>query len=78
MAEVAKAYLAERAFAEQYDLTQKTLEGRRTAYTLAQQRFEVGASSALDLRLSETLALSARVSLRRWRGNARKRRYRKR
>lgn len=63
VAEVARAYLAERAFAEQYDLTQKTLEGRQTAYTLAQQRFEVGASSALDLRLSETLVLSARVSL---------------
>ncbi len=63
VAEVAKAYLAERAFAEQYDLTQKTLEGRQTAYTLAQQRFDVGASSALDLRLSETLVLSARVSL---------------
>ncbi len=63
VSEVAKAYLAERAFAEQYDLTQKTLEGRQTAYELAQQRFEVGASSALDLRLSETLVLSARVSL---------------
>lgn len=63
VAEVAKAYLAERAFAEQYALAQKTLEGRQTAYKLAQQRFDVGASSALDLRSSETLVLSARVAL---------------
>jgi multidrug efflux system outer membrane protein len=63
VAEVAKAYLAERGFAEQQELAQKTLEGRQTAYGLAKQRFEVGASSALDLRLSETLVLSARVSL---------------
>ena len=62
VAAVAQAYLAERAFAEQETLAQKTLEGRRAAYELAQKRFEVGASSALDLRLSETLVQSARVS----------------
>lgn len=63
VAEVAKAYLAERAFAEQLALAQSTLEGRQDAYGLAKQRFDVGASSALDLRLSETLVLSARVTL---------------
>lgn len=63
VAETAKAYLAERAFDEQYALAQKTLEGRESAYRLAQQRFEVGASSALDLRLSETLVGAARVAL---------------
>lgn len=63
VAEVAKAYLAERAAVEQLALAQKTLDGRETAYELAKKRFEVGASSALDLRLSETLVESARVSL---------------
>ncbi len=62
VAEVAKAYLAERAFAEQLDLARQTLEGRQTGYTLAKQRFDVGASSALDLRLSESLVQSARVA----------------
>ncbi|MDB5763827.1 MAG: efflux transporter outer rane subunit [Herminiimonas sp.] len=63
VAEVAKAYLSERAFAEQLALAQSTLEGRQTAYKLAQQRFNVGASSALDLRLTETLVQSARISV---------------
>ncbi|HZW14260.1 MAG TPA: AdeC/AdeK/OprM family multidrug efflux complex outer membrane factor [Noviherbaspirillum sp.] len=63
VAEVAKAYLAERAFEEQYDLARKTLESRESAYKLAKQRFEVGASSALDLRQNETLVQSARASL---------------
>ncbi|HTN65068.1 MAG TPA: efflux transporter outer membrane subunit [Burkholderiaceae bacterium] len=62
VAEVAKAYLAERAFAEQQALAQSTLEGRRTAYELSQKRFKVGASSALDLRLDESLVQSARVA----------------
>lgn len=63
IAEVAKAYLAEQAFAEQYELARKTLESRDAAYKLAKQRFEVGASSALDLRQNETLVQSARASL---------------
>ncbi|GAB3539441.1 multidrug efflux RND transporter outer membrane channel subunit OprM [Noviherbaspirillum agri] len=63
VAEVAKAYLAERAFEEQYDLARKTLDSRESAYKLAKQRFEVGASSALDLRQNETLVQSARASL---------------
>ena len=61
--EVAKAYLSERSNAEQLGLAQQTLAGRRNAYDLARQRFEVGASSALDLRLSETLVQSARVAV---------------
>lgn len=63
VAEVAKAYLAERAFAEQLALAEQTLAGRQSAYRLAQQRFEVGASSALDLRLNETLVSQARVAV---------------
>ncbi|MES2024784.1 MAG: efflux transporter outer membrane subunit [Pseudomonadota bacterium] len=62
VSEVAKAYLAERAYAEQQALAQSTLESRKTAYDLAKQRFEVGASSALDLRQNEALLQSARVA----------------
>ena len=63
IAEVAKAALAERAFAEQQDLAQRTLDGREAAYKLSKQRFDVGATSALDLRSNETLVLNARVAL---------------
>ncbi|HJV53895.1 MAG TPA: efflux transporter outer membrane subunit [Noviherbaspirillum sp.] len=63
VAEVAKAYLNERALAEQVDLARKTMESRDTAYKLAKQRFDVGASSALDLRQNEILVQSARASL---------------
>jgi len=73
VAEVAKAYLAERAFAEQLSLAEATLKGRQSSYELAQKRFEVGASSALDLRQNEILTLGARISslsLRRQRAQA--------
>ena len=63
VAEVAKAYLSVRAFDEQVVLARQTLEGREQGYQLAKQRFDVGASSALDLRLNETLVLSARTAL---------------
>ena len=63
VAEVAKAALAERAFAEQLALAQNTLDGRDSAYRLAQKRFEVGAASTLDLRQNETLLESARVAV---------------
>src|SRR5690606_32857956 len=62
VAEVAKAYLAERAYAEQLTLAQETLKSRESSYDLAKKRFDVGASSALDLRQAETLVESARVS----------------
>lgn len=63
VAEVAKAYLAERSAAEQYDLARKTLESRDAAYKLVKQRFDVGASSALDLRQNEILVHSARAAV---------------
>lgn len=62
IAEVAKAYLSERAFTEQQELAQRTLESRSKAYDLAKQRFEVGATSALDLRQNEALLQTARVA----------------
>lgn len=73
IASVAQAYLSERSLAEQLALAQSTVAGRQTGYDLAKQRFDVGASSALDLRLSETLVLSARaaaVTLQRQRAQA--------
>lgn len=63
ISQVAKAYLNERAYAEQLDLAQQTLKGREDYYKLAKQRFDVGASSALDLRQTETLVESVRVSV---------------
>jgi len=62
VAAVAQAYLNERAFAEQLALAQSTTQARQKSYDLAKQRFDVGASSALDLRLAETLVLSTRIS----------------
>lgn len=62
VSEVAKAYLAERSYAEQYDLARDTLKTREDTYNLAKQRFEAGATSALDLRDNESLIAQARVS----------------
>ncbi|SCU99822.1 Outer membrane protein OprM [Cupriavidus necator] len=62
VSEVAKAYLAERSFAEQYDLARDTLKARESTYGLARQRFEAGATSALDLRDNESLVAQARVA----------------
>lgn len=62
VSEVAKAYLAERAAAEQYDLARDTLTTRQSTYELAKKRFDAGATSALDLRDNESLVAQARVS----------------
>ena len=62
VSQVAQAYLSERSNAEQLKLAQQTLESRQNNLALAKKRFEVGASSALDLQLSETLVQSARAS----------------
>ena len=63
IAQVAQAYLAERSYAEQLQLAQDTLKSRETNIDLAKKRFDVGASSALDYRLTQTLVESARVSV---------------
>ncbi len=62
VSQVAQAYLAERSYSEQLDLSKKTLQSREQNYDLAKRRFDVGASSELDLRLSETLVQAARIS----------------
>ncbi|MGR8025065.1 TolC family protein, partial [Burkholderia cenocepacia] len=51
------------AYAEQLELAQQTLKGREDYYKLAKQRFDVGASSALDLRQTETRVESVRGSV---------------
>ena len=63
VAQVADAYLAEQAFAEQLELTRQTLATREDSYRIAQQQFDTGTVSALDLRQSETLVQSARADL---------------
>ncbi|MDP2313421.1 MAG: efflux transporter outer membrane subunit [Pseudomonadota bacterium] len=63
VAEVASAYLAERAYAEQLDIARRSLVAREASYELDRQRFDAGVSSELDLRQSETLVESARVSV---------------
>ncbi|MET0268758.1 MAG: efflux transporter outer membrane subunit [Duganella sp.] len=62
VAQVAQAYYAERAFAQQAAQAQQTFEARARTYELTQQRAQVGASSLLDLRLNETLMHSARAA----------------
>jgi multidrug efflux system outer membrane protein len=63
ISQVAQAYLTEQSYAEQQRLAQQTLDSRLDDYKLDKMRFDVGASSELDLRNSETLVQSARVSL---------------
>lgn len=63
VAEVAKADLAERAYAEQLALAQQSFGARESSYKLAKVRFDVGATSALDLAQYESLLQSAKVSM---------------
>ncbi len=60
--EVAKAWLSERALAEQMQIAARTLKARESSYGLVKQRFDAGVANALELRQSETLVQSARVS----------------
>ena len=63
VSEVAKTYLTERAQTQQIELAKKSYESYKHSYELMQKRYEVGASSALELRQYETLMQSALVSL---------------
>ena len=63
MAEVASVYLTYAADGENLKLAQSTLEARQATYNLIQRRFDVGASSALDLRQAQTTVESARVDV---------------
>jgi multidrug efflux system outer membrane protein len=61
--EVAKAWLSERALAEQELLTKRTLQARESSHVLVKKRFDAGLTNALDLRQSDTLVQTARVAV---------------
>jgi multidrug efflux system outer membrane protein len=63
IAEVANAWLTVTADHERLQLTQNTLKSQQESFELINRRFEVGASSQLDLRQAQTRVESARVDL---------------
>jgi multidrug efflux system outer membrane protein len=60
--EVAKAWLLERALAEQVELAKRTLQARQSSHDLVKKRFDAGITNALEIRQSDTLVQSARVA----------------
>ncbi len=68
VASVANAYLALAADRERLQLARDTFEAQKTSSDLIRRRFEVGASSEIDLRRSETTVESARVDIARYVG----------
>ncbi len=65
-AEVANTYLTLAADRENLKLAQSTLDAQQTTYKLIQRRYEVGASSELDLRQAQTRLDAARVDIARY------------
>ena len=63
MATVAQTWLGLLADEELMALTRQTLDTREASFKLVQLRFDNGASSELDLRLSQSLVEAARVTL---------------
>ncbi|WP_158902590.1 efflux transporter outer membrane subunit [Burkholderia sp. L27(2015)] len=63
IAEVASAYVAERALYDQEKLAQQTLTARDGIYALTKRRYGAGMSTAIELRTAEMLVQSARASL---------------
>ncbi len=61
--EVAKAWLTERALAEQRQLAERTLKARESSRELVKKRLDAGITNALEYQQSETLVQSARVSM---------------
>lgn len=68
VAEVANTYLILAADHERLKLAQATLETQQATYKLIQRRYEVGASSELDLRQAQTRMDAARVDIARYIG----------
>jgi len=68
IAEVANTYLTLAADRELLKLAQDTLTAQEASYKLIQRRFEVGASSELDLRQAQTRVDAARVDIARYTG----------
>lgn len=63
IAAVASSWLSLQANDQLLSLTQRTLETRQESLRLTQLRFDNGASSALDLRLAQSLAAAASAAL---------------
>ncbi len=61
--EVAKAWLTERALAEQKQLAERTFKARESSRELVKKRLDAGIANALEFQQSESLVQSARVSL---------------
>ncbi len=63
VAEVAVQYLTERALDEQLELLQQTLTSVESYYELIDKSYQLGNSSALDLRLAQTQVQTAKVAI---------------
>lgn len=63
IADTVAAYLARAADAEALDLVQSTVRTRQESYEMIRRRFQVGASSNLDVRQAQTLLEAARVDV---------------
>ncbi|MDO5667172.1 MAG: efflux transporter outer membrane subunit [Alcaligenaceae bacterium] len=63
IAEVARVYLSLQTLDEQIDIAQKSIASRQESYRIFKRRYEVGASSLLELTQVETLLMQARVLL---------------
>ena len=68
VAEVANAYLTRAADKEALKLAQSTLKARQDTHDIIRRRFEVGVSTALDLRQAETVMEAARGDVARYTG----------
>lgn len=66
VAEVANTYLTLAADYELLKLAQETLKSQEASYNLIRRRYEVGASSELDLRQAQTRMDAARVDIARY------------
>jgi multidrug efflux system outer membrane protein len=66
MTEVANTYLTLAADRELLKLAQETLRAQEATYNLIRRRYEVGASSELDLRQAQTRVDAARVDISRY------------
>jgi len=66
VAEVANTYLTLAADHELLKLAQETLSSQEASYNLIRRRYEVGASSELDLRQAQTRMDAARVDIARY------------
>ncbi len=66
MGEIASTYLTLAADHENLRLARSTLEAQQATYNLIRRRFEVGATSELDLRQAQTRVEAARVDVSRY------------